>query len=399
MLKTKLSRTAIILMTLFALSFATLVTAFANGADGKAELIAELDKFEAADKNKYTSQSYAAWQSAYNIGIIINNTPDSTDNDYLTAANMLKNAHEALVLRGDKTSLRAKLPEIAAIDLAPYTPETAEALRVACANAQAVIDDIDATEIDVTNALAELEAKRGALKTRTDFSALEIALAKAKAIDLSLYTAEGASLLRAAIAAGETVAANPNSSQSAADSAAEKLTAAISSLSSYGNPEKLVTAVTEIQNMTMLYTKETLEPLLTKCGDALLLVEKGASPSEISTMLSVISVLKSSLTVREDKETLNALITAASEIDPSDYYEEGYNAFTEAVKAAKKVLDAPYATEEEVASAIESMESANTALEENERLPWWGIVLTVIFVFVVPVLGIGYIILATWNDW
>ncbi len=388
MSKTKFFRTATILITILTLSFAMLVTASAEG-DAKSFLLEELEKFETADKNIYTSQSYAAWESAYNIGIIINNTPATTDNEYLTAANMLKNAYEALVLRGDKTALRAKLPQIAAIDLSSYTPETAEALRAACENAQAVIDDIDATEADVTRALAELEAKREALKTLTDFSALEIALAEAKAIDLSLYTAEGASHLRAAIAAGETVAANVNSSQSAADSAVEKLRSAISSLAKYGNPEKLISAVTEIQNMTMLYTKETLEPLLTKCDEALLLIEKGSSPSEISAMLSVISVLKSRLAVREDKEALNALITAASEIDPSDYYEDGYNAFTEAVEAAKKTLDDPYATEEDVAEAIANMESANTALEDSERLPWYAWVLSIIVILV----GIGLIVL------
>jgi hypothetical protein len=186
MLKTKLSRTAIILMTLFALSFATLVTAFANGADGKAELIAELDKFDAADKNKYTSQSYAAWQSAYDNGIITNNTLGAPEDALLSALSALKEAYEGLELRGDKTALTARLSEIALIDLSVYTPDTVKNFEASKTAALAVNENIDATESDINTALLNLESSVVKLQRVADFTALNSALADVNAINLNL---------------------------------------------------------------------------------------------------------------------------------------------------------------------------------------------------------------------
>ena len=190
---------------LLSMLLATSVFASASADEAKAALAAELDRFEAADSSLYTTESFAAWQSAYNDGRIINNTLGASEDELLSALNALKAAYGALDKKGDTAPLALKLGEISSLDLSPYTPESAEALLLAYAEAEALLLRAEASEREINGAIKELELRRAMLKEIADFSELTSALEDAKAINLSEYSEDSARDVRAAIALAELI--------------------------------------------------------------------------------------------------------------------------------------------------------------------------------------------------
>ncbi len=357
MRKTKiisLKSTFVILALLCAL-FATALPTFASGSDGKSELIAELNRFEAADEKLYTTASYAAWKNAHDSGIIVNNTPGSTEAEIAEATAALKAAYSALVLKGNKAPLAELLSEISSIDLSPYTPQTADALKSSVEAAQTVLDDIDASQADVDGAIADLLAKKGMLWRPADFSSLVGAIEAAKTIDLTPYTTKSVEAFKAALAVAEAVAADRNSAASSIEAAEEKLLRSESELVKRGNTSALIAAINEIKSMTMIYTSESVSPLLNKCDEALLMIGEGRSRTELDEMLAELKALKSNLVINSKKYELYNYISA---IASADIYNGGDTVDEErlaAYNAAQSVMNDPYATEGEIGNAINSI--------------------------------------------
>ncbi len=373
--KVKPSRVVSLIIIIISLCLATLVTVFAEG-DVKAHLAEELDRFEAAvaDKELYTSSTYAAWQSAYDNGIITNNTLGATDGELVSALNALVAAYQGLELRGDRTALAKRLSELDLIDLSVYTPDTVKNFEASRAAAKALNENIDATEKEINIALLNLENDLGKLWSIADFTALTSALAEVKAIDLNLYSTEGASAMKMAIEMAETVADNKNSPQSLIDAVTAKLRDARSKLVLHGNADKLRTVVEEIQALPMIYTKRSLEPLLIECELALIMLNGSSPPSEIDTMVATLTTLKEKLSVREDKEELYSLITEAEGIDASKYDDYKLDAFRDVIASAKNVLDELDPDESRVENAVSNLIAAREKLDERDLTKareWW----------------------------
>ena len=349
-----------ILVILFALIslFATMITASAASPDAKTELIAELDKFEAADSALYTPSSYEVWQNAYNIGIIVNNTPRVSENEIQTALSLLKGAYETLKLRSDKSPLSEKLAEIALIDLSIYTPQTVDNLNAAVEAARLLISDLNATEADVNSAVAGLDAKIGMLWKIADSSALLSAITEARAIDPALYTDASTSALLAEIAEAEKMIADKNSAQSAIDGAKAKIENAVSGLVAKGNTSALDALIEEIRWMDMIYTAETAEPLIEKCKETLVFLESNHSQSEIDAVRSEILSLKSNLVVNAKKSELQSFLNTMMAASTSDFTDAELNRFNAACTVAKEILSDVDATDAKIDYAIDNLQKA-----------------------------------------
>ena len=161
-----------------------------------------------------------------------------------------------------------------------------------------------------------------------------------------------------------------------------------------GNSTELKTLVDEIAKIPyMIYSKETIQPLLTKYNESLSMLDARYTQGEIDAIKNELSLLKSSLEIREDKQELYNTLTGMAQIDISGYSKKKQEAFVSAYNSAMKTLNSLDSTEEQVSSAKQSIETAKNNLEtKNVGLKWWEIVL--ICVGALILMGIAQAILS-----
>lgn len=106
-----------------------------------------------------------------------------------------------------------------------YTPASLEALQNAVDEAQTVYNKADATQTEVDNAKANVEAKIAALKEKADKSALRLAVkaAEGEAALTDKYTEASLAALQSAIDAANAVLQNPDATQDEIDAAVQSV--------------------------------------------------------------------------------------------------------------------------------------------------------------------------------
>ena len=150
-----------------------------------------------------------------------------------------------------------------------YTPASLEALQNAVDEAQTVYNKADATQTEVDNAKANVEAKIAALKEKADKSALRLAVkaAEGEAALTDKYTEESIAALQTAIDAANRVLADDNATQAEVDAQVEAVNAAKAALEEKKAPvvkeelEKAVADATEVVGATDKYTEASLAAL------------------------------------------------------------------------------------------------------------------------------------------
>ena len=133
----------------------------------------------------------------------------------------------------DRTALDAAIAEAEALDLTPYTAETAQAVTDALTAAQAL--PLTATQGEMDNAADAIRKAISGLKeiVTIDRAALETAIAQAQQLDLSRYTAGTAQAVTNALTAA--MALPETATQEEIDAAAKALTDALSALEEKAN--------------------------------------------------------------------------------------------------------------------------------------------------------------------
>lgn len=150
-----------------------------------------------------------------------------------------------------------------------YTPASLEALQNAVDEAQTVYNKADATQTEVDNAKANVEAKIAALKEKADKSALRLAVtaAEGEAALTDKYTEESIAALQTAINEANAVLADDNATQADVDAQVEAVNAAKAALVEKKAPvvieelEKAVADATEVVGATdRVYSRITCSP-------------------------------------------------------------------------------------------------------------------------------------------
>ena len=189
-------------------------------------MIEEIQKlgFKAGDKTNL--QSHYNLYSALNLDLYIDGAEkdafvealenakaviedgDAMEADVVAADLKLLDAAEALVKKGDKTSLKALVDSTADYKKENYLSAGWNTFEVALDAAKKVLADESATQEDVDKAKEVLTSAMTALRYKADKSVLEEIIGKAKAMDLTGYSAENVALFNAALAKAEAVMAN-----------------------------------------------------------------------------------------------------------------------------------------------------------------------------------------------
>lgn len=360
----------------------------------KTALSNELNKFETINKGAYTTASYNAYKEAYDSGCVIFEKDEPTSEEIAFAVQSLKNAYESLVLRGDKTELYAKMQDVKGVDCSLYTPDSIESLNEAYEQAATVFADIDATQTEIDAMLNLLASRKSALVFVADFSSLLTAIEQVQTIDETLYTTATIEKLKTKYNEAVAIYKDRNNTQSVVTAAKNALVQAKNALVLCGNSTELKTLVDEIAKIPyMIYSKETIQPLLTKYNESLLMLDARYTQSEINTIKDELLLLKSSLDIREDKQELYNILTEMAQIDISGYSKKKQEAFVSIYNSAMETLNSLDSTEEQVSSAKQSIETAKNNLEtKNVGLKWWVIVLICIGALIL--MGIAQAILS-----
>lgn len=133
---------------------------------------------------------------------------DAMEADVVAADQKLVDAAEALVKKGDKTSLQKLVDSTADYKKENYLSAGWNTFEAALDAAKKVLADESATQEDVDKAKEVLTSAMTALRYKADKSVLEEIIGKAKAMDLTGYSAENVALFNAALAKAEAVMAN-----------------------------------------------------------------------------------------------------------------------------------------------------------------------------------------------
>lgn len=190
-----------------------------------------------------------------------------------------------------------------------YTPASLEALQNAVDEAQTVYNKADATQTEVDNAKANVEAKIAALKEKADKSALRLAVkaAEGEAALTDKYTEESIAALQTAINAANAVLADDNATQADVDAQVEAVNAAKAALVEKKAPvvieelEKVVADATEVVGATDKYTAASLAALQSAIDAAnAVLQNPDATQDEIDAAVQSVKEARAALKAKDD---------------------------------------------------------------------------------------------------
>lgn len=192
-----------------------------------------------------------------------------------------------------------------------YTPASLEALQNAVDEAQTVYNKADATQTEVDNAKANVEAKIAALKEKADKSALRLAVkaAEGEAALTDKYTEESIAALQTTIDAANRVLADDNATQAEVDAQVEAVNAAKAALEEKKAPvvkeelEKAVADATEVVGATDKYTEASLAALQSAIDAAnAVLQNPDATQDEIDAAVQSVKEAKEALKAKDDNK-------------------------------------------------------------------------------------------------
>lgn len=190
-----------------------------------------------------------------------------------------------------------------------YTPASLEALKNAVDEAKTVYNRADATQTEVDNAKANVEAKIAALKEKADKSALRLAVtaAEGEAALTDKYTEESIAALQTAIDAANRVLADDNATQAEVDAQVEAVNAAKAALEEKKAPvvkeelEKAVADATEVVGATDKYTEASLAALQSAIDAANeVLQNSDATQDEIDAAVQAVKEARAALKAKDD---------------------------------------------------------------------------------------------------
>ena len=192
-----------------------------------------------------------------------------------------------------------------------YTPASLEALQNAVDEAQTVYNKADASQTEVDNAKANVEAKIAALKEKADKSALRLAVkaAEGEAALTDKYTEESIAALQTAINAANAVLADDNATQADVDAQVEAVNAAKAALVEKKAPvvieelEKVVADATEVVGATDKYTAASVAALQSAIDAAnAVLQNPDATQDEIDAAVQSVKEAKEALKAKDDNK-------------------------------------------------------------------------------------------------
>ncbi len=192
----------------------------------KTELEAIINEVKELNKKAYTENSWKELEVALKNAKAVMKDETAIQSEVNAAIEQLKNAKDSLVKLGDKGLLKDAIKEIKALNKKEYTSTSWAKVEEALNHAKMVLNDKNATEEDVTNAISMLKNAKADLVKIAEKTELKKAIKAAEKLDSSKYTKESWGAFEKALADAKAVLAKEDATQEEVNQALDALTKA-----------------------------------------------------------------------------------------------------------------------------------------------------------------------------
>ena len=316
-------------------------------------------------------------EGSYSIGSVIVDVTDGQLNVEFAAGNTSR--MNAIIVRKvaeaeapvEKGALEKAIADARALKETDYTAESYKELDRVLKEAEGVFGNKDASQAEVN---AQVDAIAKAVDgLEVDSAELAKAIADAKALTQTDYTAASYADLTKAIEAAEKVLENKKAAKAEVDAQTAAVKKAVDALEI--NKAELEGAIAEAKALSKdKYTPDSYAAVESALAEAEKVLDndkatRAEAVSAADTLSKAIDHLveKSEEPEAVDKSGLETAVNAAGSVDGSKYTAESYAVFTRALNHAKAVLADKNASEEEVAAALADLDQAKAALTETDE--------------------------------
>ncbi|MCD8316830.1 MAG: leucine-rich repeat protein [Eggerthellaceae bacterium] len=321
-----------------------------------------IDQANSLDEEAYTEESWEMLTNSLGIANTVYTDPDSTQEWVTFAEYMLDASLSALIEAGqevepaDKSALTEAISKYQALTSTDYTSDTWQEMEWTLLYAQYVLDDDDATQELVDDAVIFLDLAYSNLVANTpegtvNKTALSNLIAEAQKLTESDYTASSWNVLESALANAQAVYADDNATQSDVNAAYQILVAAITGLESSEETQtvnKTALIYTILIAMSLdesSYTSSSWQNLESALDDAITVYsEYSATQNDIDTAVTTLgnaltSLVEVSTTPNPelDKSALEEAIALAETLTSDGYNPYSWQAMQEVLTAAKVI--------------------------------------------------------------
>lgn len=265
---------------------------------------------------------------------------------------------------------------------ATYTPTGAEGdSDMSADRVYSVVAHVVTADGVVVNAVSgEVTVRMAAEASEVDTSALKAAVDAAEALNRGDYTAESWQAFQKALAAARQQLVSPESAETVA-SALDALTKAQGALVESGvDVDALTGAITAADKLQQSdYTADSWKPFEQALAAAKNVLANPTNQRAVDDALKALTEAQNALVKVEpapepspdkpDTSALQGAVDAAKQLKESDYTADSWKPFFDALKVAEDVLANPDASGDDVASALERLTKAQSALVKADAAP------------------------------
>ena len=319
---------------------------------------------------EHTATSFAALKAAITEAEKI--TTENTKEEVQAQVDALQKAIDGLKKAVDKAVLKTAL-EAVPEDLDVYTPETANAVRSAQVEAQALLDNADLEDSEENQAAVKAAADKlnEAVKAlqalpQKDVLANKIKEAEAKLADGNAYMTADREAVEVALKAAKTINDDENATEAEVSKAIADLDKAVSALRIKADRAAFDEALAQVKNnfVEENYTTSSwkgYQPALNKAEElSQKMTSEEIAQSEADSILEALQTASKGLVpvaTAEEKATMEKAIADAEALKAENYTKASYEKVTEAIKAAQ-ALDLKDSASETVKAATEAIHTA-----------------------------------------
>ena len=196
----------------------------------KTALKAFIDKVTGLDSSKYTETTWTAFDKELTEANAVYNDENAMQEEVNNAYSELVTAFLNLRLKADKSALQAFVDYVNDVDSSKYTETTWKMFEAKLNEANVVLKDENATQVEVDSAYNELVKAYLDLRLKPNKDLLEDLINQANGLNVANYTKATFDGLTKALNEAKVVFENPNATQKEVDNAKATLEKAINSL-------------------------------------------------------------------------------------------------------------------------------------------------------------------------
>lgn len=329
-----------------------------------------VENAEGLPASAYMTASYQVMQNQLKVAKTMLEERQATQAQVNAQVEALQAAIDQLVLRGNFSDLEQLVAQVKLIQRENYTTESAQRLDQAYEQATALIQEGEATQERIDEALNQLNQAIMHLVERGEKAALQAIIEQAKGIDRALYTAESLQVLDEAVGQAQQILQFVDATQAQVDESVQLVQAALAQLQTIGEPDYSLLQLTRLievcEQMDLTeYTEQSVAVFTAELARAKAFVSSGEVTEEAAqAQLAALQQAKEQLVKKADKTVLTQLIQEVAQLEASNYTSDSWATLDQALQTANQVMADPQATQEQVNDAVSALQHAKAALVE-----------------------------------